>query len=125
MPTLVLQTRAASLSCVMNSKWGGVTERFDPILCRETVMPNGDVMGDDVVPEQGLGDRFAAVFQKKPRIYRAAGRVNLIGEHTDYNDGFVMPAAAGFYTWVAAAARIDRQPGSSSDRITPPESGHA
>jgi galactokinase len=72
-------------------------------------MPNRDVMADDVVPEQGLGDRFAALFQKKPRIYRAPGRVNLIGEHTDYNDGFVMPAAVGFYTWVAAAARIDRK----------------
>ena len=72
-------------------------------------MPNRDVMADDVVPEQGLGDRFAALFQKKPRIYRAPGRVNLIGEHTDYKDGFVMPAAVGFYTWVAAAARIDRK----------------
>lgn len=72
-------------------------------------MPNRDVMAEDVVPERGLGDRFAALFQKKPRIYRAPGRVNLIGEHTDYNDGFVMPAAVGFYTWVAAAARIDRK----------------
>jgi hypothetical protein len=31
-------------------------------------MPNRDVMADDVVPEQGLGDRFAALFQKKPHL---------------------------------------------------------
>src|SRR5438874_4775223 len=42
------------------------------------------------------------------RIFRAPGRVNLIGEHTDYNGGFVMPAAIGFDTRVAIAARNDR-----------------
>jgi galactokinase len=48
------------------------------------------------------------MFAASPRIFRAPGRVNVIGEHTDYNDGFVMPAAIEFYTWVAAAKRNDR-----------------
>lgn len=43
------------------------------------------------------------------RIYQAPARVNLIGEHTDYNDGFVMPAAIGFSTEVAIAPRSDRK----------------
>ena len=43
------------------------------------------------------------------RLYRAPGRVNLIGEHTDYNDGFVMPVAINFSTFVAIAPRDDRQ----------------
>src|ERR1041384_4258866 len=37
------------------------------------------------------------------RIFRAPGRVNLIGEHTDYNDGFVMPAALDLSTWVSVS----------------------
>jgi galactokinase len=40
--------------------------------------------------------------------YRAPGRVNLIGEHTDYNDGFVMPIAVDRATTVALAPRGDR-----------------
>ena len=45
----------------------------------------------------------------RPTIYRAPGRVNLIGEHTDYNDGFVMPAALDLYTYVAVSPRSDRR----------------
>jgi galactokinase len=56
----------------------------------------------------GLTQRFADRFGCLPSIYQAPGRVNLIGEHTDYNDGFVMPAAIGFGTQVAMAPRSDR-----------------
>jgi len=39
--------------------------------------------------------------------FRAPGRVNLIGEHTDYNDGFVLPCAINYETVVSAASRDD------------------
>ena len=55
-----------------------------------------------------LSDEFVRSYHTQPGIFRAPGRVNLIGEHTDYNDGFVMPVAIGFYTWIAASARRDR-----------------
>jgi galactokinase len=55
-----------------------------------------------------LSARFQKMFGVRPSIFRAPGRVNVIGEHTDYNDGFVMPTAIEFYTWVAAARREDR-----------------
>ncbi len=56
-----------------------------------------------------LSGQFEKLFGTRPQIYRAPGRVNLIGEHTDYNDGFVMPAAIAFSTYVAVAPRRDRQ----------------
>ena len=56
-----------------------------------------------------FSQRFEGLFGTRPQIFRAPGRVNLIGEHTDYNDGFVMPAAVGFFTFVAITARPDRK----------------
>jgi galactokinase len=52
---------------------------------------------------QQLRSEFRARFDGDPRFVRAPGRVNLIGEHTDYNEGFVMPAAIAFDTWVGVA----------------------
>jgi galactokinase len=56
-----------------------------------------------------LSEAFQTLFGDPPTIYRAPGRVNLIGEHTDYNGGLVMPAAIDFSTWVAIAPRNDRK----------------
>ncbi|MBO7497028.1 MAG: galactokinase [Salinivirgaceae bacterium] len=42
---------------------------------------------------QKIRDKFIALFGAEPQMFRAPGRVNLIGEHTDYNEGFVLPAA--------------------------------
>lgn len=55
-----------------------------------------------------MSQTFEALRRGGARIYRAPGRVNLIGEHTDYNDGFVMPAAIDLATRVAISPRQDR-----------------
>jgi galactokinase len=47
------------------------------------------------------------VHETPVRVFRAPGRTNLIGEHTDYNDGFVFPAAIDRATWIAIAPRAD------------------
>ena len=60
-----------------------------------------------MVDPEDLAREFERAFGRSPRLYRAPGRVNLIGEHTDYNDGFVMPMALDRATWVAAAPRHD------------------
>lgn len=53
---------------------------------------------------------FCASFGNPNLItYRAPGRVNLIGEHTDYNAGFVMPAAIGFSVYAGISPREDRK----------------
>src|SRR3989304_7860824 len=69
--------------------------------------------GGNVGPVPVLGQlesRFRSRFGRSPEIgVRAPGRVNLIGEHTDYNGGLVLPCAIDRETVVLAARRGDRQ----------------
>jgi galactokinase len=54
-----------------------------------------------------VSHRFRQIHDSPPRIFRAPGRVNLIGEHTDYNDGFVLPFAIDREAMVAGTIRSD------------------
>lgn len=61
-----------------------------------------------VMKTNHLEQAFATYFNTSVEyIVRAPGRVNLIGEHTDYNDGFVMPIAIDRAVWIALAPRTD------------------
>lgn len=60
-------------------------------------------------PSLELLERFRAVHGEHAVLVQAPGRVNLIGEHTDYNEGFVLPSAIEFRTQIAIARRSDRR----------------
>jgi galactokinase len=66
---------------------------------------------DETLLKMDLGhfaQLFTAEYGRPPRIFSAPGRVNLIGDHTDYNDGFALPIAIDRRTYVAARERTDR-----------------
>lgn len=55
-----------------------------------------------------LAEQFGALFEAEPTaLWRAPGRVNLIGEHTDYNEGYVLPLALQLEAHAAVAPRTD------------------
>jgi galactokinase len=60
-----------------------------------------------LVDYSALKENFARRFSASARVFSAPGRVNLIGEHTDYNDGFVLPMAIERRTVVAGGVRDD------------------
>ncbi|HEY8458620.1 MAG TPA: galactokinase [Actinopolymorphaceae bacterium] len=65
-----------------------------------------------------LPDRFAQVFEREPDgVWAAPGRVNLIGEHTDYNDGFVLPLALPQGVLAAVAKRDDGMVRMASEQV--------
>jgi galactokinase len=60
-------------------------------------------------PSEQVQDSFGSYFIGRPAfLVRAPGRVNLIGEHTDYNEGFVLPMAIDRAVWIALTPRTDR-----------------
>src|SRR5580693_2325656 len=64
--------------------------------------------GLEADPEAGAVRLFRERYGREPEgVWRAPGRVNFIGEHTDYNDGFALPFAIGTGVCVAAASRGD------------------
>jgi galactokinase len=86
--------------------------------------------------EGNLKERFQTIFDTgvEPLIVRSPGRVNIIGEHTDYNDGFVLPAAIDKAAYVAISGRADniislyanefgQQHDTSIDALAPTEKG--
>ena len=64
--------------------------------------------GGEADRARAAASEFIRRYGASPRVSAAPGRVNLIGEHTDYNDGYVMPAALEFSTMVAASPRPGR-----------------
>lgn len=82
-----------------------------------------------------LPEQIASYYSAGAIIARAPGRINIIGEHTDYNDGFVLPAAIDKYAWVLIlsetkpgytffAADLNESIHISSDAIHPQVHGH-
>lgn len=57
--------------------------------------------------EHQVVQKFTELYRQQPLVVRSPGRINLIGEHTDYNDGFVMPAAIDRQTVFAVAQSND------------------
>jgi galactokinase len=61
-----------------------------------------------MTPQQEAAELFSQRFGYEPQaVFHAPGRVNLIGEHTDYNDGFVLPCAIDYRIVIAASPRQD------------------
>src|SRR5687767_15121920 len=58
---------------------------------------------------QAIAGKFEQHFGTKPQVFRSPGRVNIIGEHTDYNNGFVLPAAIDKAIYVGISRRDDDQ----------------
>ena len=65
-----------------------------------------DPMSDNIL--YTLKEKFKTSFGQSPQFFaRSPGRVNIIGEHTDYNDGYVFPVGLQFSAYILATPRSD------------------
>jgi galactokinase len=62
-------------------------------------------MNQDLIRK--ISENFERRFSEKPLVFRSPGRVNIIGEHTDYNNGFVLPAAIDKAIYIGISRRDD------------------
>lgn len=60
-----------------------------------------------MISKEYVVNRFETIFNAEPIVVTSPGRINIIGEHTDYNDGFVLPAAIDKAIYVAVSRRAD------------------
>lgn len=67
---------------------------------------NGLSPDEKIIAEKAT-QKFTEIFGGKPLLVRSPGRINIIGEHTDYNEGFVLPAAIDKAAYLAIALRDD------------------
>src|SRR5699024_11866845 len=67
--------------------------------------------GGEILTTNDLIQNYKSVFQttETPRVFFAPGRINLIGEHTDYNGGHVFPASISFGTYALGLKRNDQK----------------
>jgi galactokinase len=62
-------------------------------------------MNEEII--QQVKEKFKVRFGEEPLLFRSPGRVNIIGEHTDYNNGFVLPAAIDKAIYIGISKRND------------------
>lgn len=88
------------------------------LLCFNILNRRGEVLMTDI---KALRERFIGQYGAESahpiRVFHAPGRVNLIGEHTDYNGGYVFPAALTFGTSMLIRKRKDDQVGFASENF--------
>lgn len=60
-----------------------------------------------MIAKETIVNKFKSLYQEEPIVVSSPGRINIIGEHTDYNDGFVLPAAIDKAIYVAVSRRTD------------------